>query len=101
MRARMGLKAGVSLVMLSLLGVTAAFAQGVGSGGLGSGGLGGPASPTVPPSLSPSPGVVGQAPVGHLQPRRDTVPTDEDNPFKETPEDKALDRKIKSICRGC
>lgn len=96
MRARTGLMVGISLVVLSLLGVAAASAQ-----GLGSGGLGGPASPTVPPSLSPSPGLTGQAPVGHLQPRRDAVPVDENNPFRETPEDKALDRKIKSICRGC
>jgi hypothetical protein len=95
MLARTGLMIGVSLVGLSLFGAAAASAQ-----GLGSGGLGGPASPTVPPALSPTPGLAGQAPVGHIQPRRDAI-QDDDNPFKETPEDKALDRKIKSICRGC
>jgi hypothetical protein len=40
-----------------------------------------------------------QAPVGHLQPRRD--PSAGEQPYQATPEEKALDRKIKSICRGC
>ena len=44
-------------------------------------------------------GPVGQAPVGHLQPRRD--PSASDQPYQATAEEKALDRKIKSICRGC
>ena len=91
MRAPTQLTVAISLG-LSLIAAPA-LAQGIG--------LGGPANPTVPPALSPSPGLTGQAPVGHLQPRRDTVPVDENNPFRETPEDKALDRKIKSICRGC
>lgn len=56
-----------------------------------------PANPTVPPSLGSSPAM--QAPVGHLQPRRD--PSIGDQPYRATPEEKALDRKIKSICRGC
>ncbi len=64
------------------------------------GGLNAPANPTVPPSLSPS-GIVPQAPVGHFQPRRDAVPQENANPYQESAEDKALDRKIKSICRGC
>ncbi|GAA3853610.1 hypothetical protein AFIC_001804 [[Pseudomonas] carboxydohydrogena] len=44
-------------------------------------------------------GSVMQAPVGHLQPRRD--PSAGDQPYQATAEEKALDRKIKSICRGC
>ncbi|ACI93147.1 conserved hypothetical protein [Afipia carboxidovorans OM5] len=40
-----------------------------------------------------------QAPVGHLQPRRD--PNAVEAPYQATAEEKALDRKIKSICRGC
>jgi hypothetical protein len=48
--------------------------------------------------------MVPQAPVGHRQPRADQVPsennlTDPNNPANK--EDAALDRKIKSICRGC
>lgn len=45
-----------------------------------------------------------QAPVGHRQPRAGDVPneknlSDPNNPVNK--EDAALDRKIKSICRGC
>jgi hypothetical protein len=45
-----------------------------------------------------------QAPVGHRQPRASDVPSeknlsDPNNPVNR--EDAALDRKIKSICRGC
>ena len=45
-----------------------------------------------------------EAPVGHRQPRADQVPSeknlsDPNNPVNK--EDQALDRKIKSICRGC
>ena len=44
------------------------------------------------------------APVGHRQPRMDQVPTVKDNASAaevEKREDAELDRKIKSICRGC
>jgi hypothetical protein len=44
------------------------------------------------------------APVGHRQPRADQVPSEKnlsnpDDPLNK--ENAALDRKIKSICRGC
>ena len=47
---------------------------------------------------------IPQAPVGHRQPRASDVPSernlsDPNNPINK--EDAALDRKIKSICRGC
>jgi hypothetical protein len=44
------------------------------------------------------------APVGHRQPRMDQVPSEKDlgNPNDAANrEDAILDRKIKSICRGC
>jgi hypothetical protein len=44
------------------------------------------------------------APVGHRQPRLDQVPSGKDNTAaaqQEKREDAELDRKIKSICRGC
>ena len=44
------------------------------------------------------------APVGHRQPRADEVPSDKDNSSATEAmkrEDAALDRKLKSICRGC
>lgn len=51
-----------------------------------------------------SSGSVPQAPIGHRQPRAGDVPSeknlsDPNNPVNK--EDAALDKKIKSICRGC
>jgi hypothetical protein len=40
------------------------------------------------------------APVGHRQPRADQVPPESANDVNKR-EDAALDRKLKSICRGC
>ncbi len=59
-------------------------------------------SATPAPVTSPSPaasGTAGAAPVGHRQPRRGVVA--ETGPYDRSPEDIALDRKLKSICRGC
>ena len=45
-----------------------------------------------------------EAPVGHRQPRADQVPSEKDLNNPNDPvnrEDAALDKKIKSICRGC
>jgi hypothetical protein len=55
------------------------------------------------PSATPRQGPL-PAPVGHRQPRADQVPSeknlnDPNNPVNR--EDAALDRSIKSICRGC
>jgi hypothetical protein len=44
------------------------------------------------------------APIGHRQPRADQIPQDKDNSAAseaEKRQDAELDRKIKSICRGC
>jgi hypothetical protein len=60
---------------------------------------GGGASPSAPPSLSPDQRATGTAPVGHRQPRRDGG--DSADPFARDPADVALDKKIRSICRGC
>jgi hypothetical protein len=51
-----------------------------------------------------SSGSLPAAPVGHRQPRAGDVPSeknlnDPNNPVNK--EDAALDKKIKSICRGC
>lgn len=54
-----------------------------------------------------SPGVdtaAPSAPVGHRQPRRGDVPSERNLNSPNDPiarEDAALDRKLKSICRGC
>jgi hypothetical protein len=55
-------------------------------------------------SSSKPPRAVPEAPVGHRQPRADQVPSEKNlsNPDDAVNrEDAALDKKIKSICRGC
>lgn len=53
------------------------------------------------PSATTNSGGIPPAPVGHRQPRASDVPTLQEKNYTESAEDKALDRKIKSICRGC
>lgn len=82
----------MSMVLLAMAGCPAALAQ---SGANGS--QGGLSSTTNKPTT-------GEAPVGHRQPRAGDVPSeknlsDPNNPANR--EDAVLDRKIKSICRGC
>ncbi len=77
----------VSTALLALIGAPAAIAQ-TGSGSAASKSGGG-----VPP-----------APVGHRQPRAGDVPSEKNlnNPNDVlSKEDAILDKKIKSICRGC
>jgi hypothetical protein len=60
----------------------------------------GPRLPTANPNTPPPP----EAPIGHRQPRADQVPPEKNLSNPNDPankEDAALDRKIKSICRGC
>jgi hypothetical protein len=79
----------MTMAVLALLGGPAAMAQ-TGSN-TGSGGAANPAPPR-------------EAPIGHRQPRAGDVPseknlTDPNDPLSK--ENAALDKKIKSICRGC
>ena len=81
----------LSIALVVLIGGPDAFAQGSSSVSKNSGGGGGG-------------GGVIQAPVGHRQPRASDVPNeknliDPNDPLSK--ENAALDRKIKSICRGC
>jgi hypothetical protein len=67
---------------------------------------GGPAAlaQTGSPGAANKPSTLREAPVGHRQPRADQVPSEKNlsDPNQSTnKEDAALDRKIKSICRGC
>jgi hypothetical protein len=77
------------MALMVLIGGADAFAQGSSSVSKNSGGGGG----------------VWQAPVGHRQPRPSDLPNDgktqvdPNDPLSK--ENAALDRKIKSICRGC
>jgi hypothetical protein len=79
-----------TMALMALMGGPAAIAQ-TGTGNNGS-------------SVLPKNPQFREAPVGHRQPRADQVPSeknlsDPNNPVNK--EDAALDRKIKSICRGC
>jgi hypothetical protein len=77
----------VLMALLALIGAPAAIAQtGAGSG------------------ASKSGSGIPQAPIGHRQPRADEVPNEKNLGNPNDPinkEDAALDKKIKSICRGC
>jgi hypothetical protein len=80
-----------STALLIIIGGTAAMAQTGGSGG----------SSTVAKNQSQP---TREAPIGHRQPRASDVPSEKNLSNPNDPankEDAALDRKIKSICRGC
>jgi hypothetical protein len=82
----------ISMAFVALIGTPAAIAQ---SGSKGT---------TVGSSIN---GTVPEAPVGHRQPRASDVPNatgdiqNEKLPDLLAKENAALDKKIKSICRGC
>ena len=78
----------ISIALLALIGAPGAFAQ---SGNAGS------SSATKGSGILP-------APVGHRQPRAGDVPNEKNLSNPNDPvnkEDALLDKKIKSICRGC
>ena len=84
----------LSIALMVLIGGADAFAQGSSSVSKNSGGGAGG---------SRGGGVI-QAPVGHRQPRVSDVPSEKNLSDPNDPlskENAALDRKIKSICRGC
>lgn len=71
---------------VSLVAATAALAQNAVS--------------NQPAKTSAAPPKVGSAPIGHRQPTQADVGS-EKSATDMSAEDKALDRKIKGICRGC
>jgi hypothetical protein len=83
----------ISMALLALIGAPAAVAQ----------------SDKGPPWARPSIGAVPEAPVGHRQPRASDVPNEtSDMPNEKNStidllakENAMLEKKIKSICRGC
>jgi hypothetical protein len=72
--------------LLALLGAASAFAQS-----------------TSPEPTNSDKNVTREAPVGHRQPRAKDLPPDISSPNdpRDAKADEELDRKIKSICRGC
>ncbi|MEH2510120.1 hypothetical protein V1291_001474 [Nitrobacteraceae bacterium AZCC 1564] len=110
----------VATMVLTLSGLSPALARGGmhgggtlggmhGGGMLGAGmhhsmglGLANPANPTVPPSLTPDPRLIGSAPLPpHQQPTPSAAGTLNENLYNPTPDEAALDKKIGSICKGC
>lgn len=73
-----------------LFATSAAFAQGTGTG---------VSSKSVSPAGSVK--AVGSAPVGHRQPTAADVGKDPGADAARSAEDRELDRKIRSICKGC
>ncbi len=89
-----------------LAGLSASDARGGmhGSGMHGfAGGLMAPANPSVPPSLTSDPRLIGSAPLPpHQQPTAadvSSLPSEEI--LKPTPDETAVDHAIGNICRGC
>lgn len=84
----------IALAALTLAANAAALAQSGRNRGVG--------SMTGTDTLGGRP--LPEAPVGHRQPRASDVPDEKNLSSSSDPmtkEDAALDRKIKSICRGC
>lgn len=64
-------------------------------------GLASPANPTVPPSLTPDPRLIGSAPLPSHQQPTPAAGTLNQSLYNPTPDEAALDKKIGSICKGC
>jgi hypothetical protein len=80
----------MSMALLALIGAPAAMAQ--------------TGSRTGTSGAANQPQPTRDAPIGHRQPRAGDVPSEKNLSNPNDPvnrEDAALDRKIKSICRGC
>ena len=86
-------KIAIAMSLLLLAADGSVWAQGGGGGGSGGSSSSGSSSSSSP-----------QAPIGHRQPRASEFRDEKNlsNPNEQAnKEDAALDRKIKSICRGC
>ena len=86
-------------IVASVALATAAVAQGTGSSGTGPGSMS--AGTSQGNGASGSGGTNGAAPIGHRQPRVADVPDEKNDMTNVDPRDAALDRALRSICRGC
>lgn len=84
------------MVVFSVFGISVALAQNTTPGMTTGAGSSANSS-----SSSSKAGRIPEAPVGHRQPKASDVPTGAEGTYSESAQDKELDRKIKSICRGC
>lgn len=97
----------VATAILAMAGIAPVFARG-GHGhghhsrmhGHSRNALSAPANPSVPPSLSPD-GHTSEAPLPSRRNKMQSADTPSPQKEKMDPEDAALDKRIKSICRGC
>jgi hypothetical protein len=91
----------IVIVVSVIAGFSASYARG-GMHGMEAHGLMAPANPSVPPSLTPDPRLIGSAPLPpHHQPTSTGVSSDADAILKPTPGEAAVDRAIGNICQGC
>ncbi|HEY4203498.1 MAG TPA: hypothetical protein VGM35_00680 [Xanthobacteraceae bacterium] len=84
--------------------ITAGLSPALARGGMHESGaaLSAPANPSVPPSLTPDPRVVGSAPIpAEHPPTLAQVAALPGISTKPDPEDARVDRVINNICRGC
>jgi hypothetical protein len=91
MRKLLTTKLITTVALLVLLGGPAAMAQKANNKG-------------SPPGAADQSRNIPEAPIGHRQPRADQVPSEKNLSDPNDPlnkENAALDRKIRSICRGC
>jgi hypothetical protein len=89
-------------VVAGLVLSTAAVAQGTGSLAAGQGGPGSSGmSQGNGVTGAGSGGTSGAAPIGHRQPRAGEVPEEKNDINAIDSRDAALDRALRSICRGC
>jgi hypothetical protein len=89
-RSNMKKTAGLLLLLVLYSGADALAQSGMNKGSSTAGQTGG--------------GAIPEAPIGHRQPRASDVPNEKglsDPNSAQNKEDAALDKKIKSICRGC
>src|SRR3981189_3981200 len=98
-RERIMRKLIIATLVFFLAGLSASYARGgMHGGGMHGGGMPGlmaPANPTVPPSLTPDPSLVGTSPVPpHHQPTSADVPSLPDAMVKPTPEEAARDARV-------
>jgi hypothetical protein len=84
------------MVAFSVFGISVALAQNTAPGVTTGAGSSANSS-----SSSSKTGRIPEAPVGHRQPKASDVPSGAESNYSESAQDKELDRKIKSICRGC
>jgi hypothetical protein len=90
-----------TMALTLLIGSTVAIAQTMGAGSSGATSSTIPGGPATSSTIPEAP---IEAPIGHRQPRREQVPPEKTlkNPNDALAKENAMiDRKMKSICRGC